>query len=204
MAERLRTVPAWVWLAAIVLGSFALRASLSRHMLAPFIMTDELTYSELGRSLAAAGSFGIRDVPTSGYGLLYPVLIAPAYALFDSLPEAHGAVKAINAVLMSSAAIPAFFLALRVLRPGLSLFAALLAVALPSLAYTGTVMTENAFYPAFLLVAWALVRMLERPTRAAQLLALALAGGAVLIRVQAVALLLAVLTAPLLLRRSLR
>ena len=70
--------------------------------------------------------------------------------------------------------------------------------------YTGTVMTENVFYPAFLLVAWALVRMLERPTRAAQLLVLALAAGAVLIRVQAVALLLAVLTAPLLLRRGLR
>ena len=75
-------------------------------MLAPFIMTDELIYSELGRSFAASGSFAIRDVPTSGYGVLYPVLIAPAYALFDSLTDAYAAVKVINSLAMSLAAVP--------------------------------------------------------------------------------------------------
>ena len=40
----------------------------------------------------------------------------------------------------------------------------MLAVAIPSMAYTGTVMTENAFYPLFLLIAWQLARVLERPT----------------------------------------
>ena len=42
--------------------------------------------------------------------------------------------------------------------------AALLAVAVPSMAYTGTLMSENAFYPAFLLAAWALLRALDEPT----------------------------------------
>ena len=39
-------------------------------------------------------------------------------------------------------------------------------VAIPSMAYTGTVMTENAFYPLFLLVALVLVVVLERPSGA--------------------------------------
>ena len=172
-------------------------------MVAPFIMVDELIYSELARSLAAGHGLEVRGEPYL-VSLIYPLLLAPVYALFDSLPDAYAAVKVVNAVVMSLAAVPAYLLARRVLPTGLSLLAALLAVALPSMVYTGTVMTENVFYPAFLLVAWALVRMLERPTRAAQLLVLALAAGAVLIRVQAIALLLAVLTAPLLLRRGLR
>ncbi|MBA3476402.1 MAG: glycosyltransferase family 39 protein [Actinobacteria bacterium] len=103
-------------------------------------------------------------------------------------------------MVMSLAAVPAYLLARRVLPAGLSLLTALLAVALPSLAYTGTLMTENVFYPAFLLVAWALVRMLERPSAAGQVLVLAACGVAVLARIQALALVLAALTAPLLLR----
>ena len=50
---------------------------------------------------------------------------------------------------------------------GLSLLAALLAVALPSLLYAGQVMTENVFYPLFLCVVLLLVLTLERPTRRA-------------------------------------
>jgi hypothetical protein len=203
LVDRARRVPAWAWLAGIVVASILFRSWYGRGMVAPFIMVDELIYSELARSLAAGHGLEVRGEPYL-VSLIYPLLLAPVYALFDSLPDAYAAVKLVNAVVMSLAAVPAYLLARRVLPTGLSLLAALFAVAVPSMVYTGTVMTENAFYPAFLLVAWALVRMLERPTRAAQLLTLALAAGTVLIRVQAVALLLAVLTAPLLLRRGLR
>ena len=55
--------------------------------------------------------------------------------------------------------------------------------------YTGTLMTENAFYPIFLCVALVCVRMLERPTRRNQLGVLALCLLAFLTRQQAVALL---------------
>ena len=203
MVDRARRVPAWAWLAGIVLASIVFRWWYGRGMIAPFIMVDELIYSELARSLAAGHGLEVRGEPYL-VSLLYPLLLAPVYAVVDSLLEAYAVVKAVNAIVMSLAAVPAYLLARRVLPAGLSLLAALLAVALPSMVYTGTVMTENVFYPAFLLVAWALVRMLERPTTGAQLLVLALAAGTVLIRVQAIALVLAVLTAPLLLRRGLR
>ncbi len=79
--------------------------------------------------------------------------------------DAYAGVKTLNAFVMSLAAVPAFFLARRVVRDGLALLAAVMTVAIPSMAYTGTVMTENPFYPLFLLVALVLVVALERPTR---------------------------------------
>ena len=79
--------------------------------------------------------------------------------------------------------------------------AAALSVAIPSLVYTGMLMTENAFYPIFLCVLLVLVRMLERPTRLNQLGLLALCLLAYETRQQALALFPAVLTAPLLLGR---
>ena len=198
---RLRAVPAWAWLAAIVVGSALLRILLARRMVAPWIMVDELIYSELAKSFAAHGHFLVRGVASHGYGFVYPVLIAPAFRI-ASVPSAYGAAKAIDSVLMSLAAIPAYLLARRMVRPPLALVVAGLTVAVPSMVYTGTLMTENAFYPLFLTCALALVLVLERPTigRIAALLALSLL--AFLTRAQAVALVPAILTAPLLLGRA--
>ena len=174
-------------------------ASSSRATLpAPWIFVDELIYSELAKSIAAGGDLFVRDVPVSGgYGVVYPLLISPAWALFDRIPEAYTAVKAINAVLISLAAIPAYLLARRLVGERLSLFAAVLAVALPSLAYSGVIMTENAFYPLFLVVVLVLVLVLERPTLTRQIVLLGLLGVAYQTRPQAVALAAAALTAPL-------
>jgi hypothetical protein len=196
----LRRVPAWAWLAGIVVASIVFRAWLGSRMAAPFIFTDELQYQENARSLAAGDGIRVRDEPYGIVSVLYPLLLAPAYLLFDSLPDAYAAARTINAVVMSLAAIPAYAIARRLLPTGWSLLAALLAVALPSLAYTGTLMSENAFYPAFLLAAWALLRALEEPTVSRQLLLLAACGIVTLVRVQGLAVVLASLTAPFLLR----
>jgi hypothetical protein len=198
LGDSLRRIPAWAWLAGIVAASFVLRAWLNRAMVGPFIMVDELIYSELARSVAAGDGFRVRDVPATGFSLVYPVLISPAYALFDALPDAYAAVKTLNALYMSLAAVPAYLLARRVLPVGLSLVAAALALALPSLAYTGTVMTENVYYPLFLTTALLLVRVLERPTSAVQLSLLGLVGLLFLTRVQAVAVVAAIVVAPFL------
>jgi Dolichyl-phosphate-mannose-protein mannosyltransferase len=195
-------VPAWAWVAGIVVVSAAIRFLLARRMVAPWIMVDELIYSELAKSFAEQGRFLIRGVPTgSSYGFVYPMLISPAYRAFASVPDAYEAAKAINSVLMSLAAVPTYLLARRVLDRPLALAAAGLSVAIPSLVYTGMLMTENAFYPIFLCVVLALVRMLERPTRLNQLGLLALCLLAYETRQQALALFPAVLTAPLLLGR---
>src|SRR5262249_6805268 len=155
-----------------------------------------IVYSELAKNVAAHGQFLVRGVPSHGYGFVYPVLIAPAWRLFTSIPSAYATAKGINAVLMSLAAIPAYFLARRLLPARLALIVAALTVTVPSMLYTGELMTENAFYPIFLCTALLLVVTLERPTVARQVGLLVLCAVAFETRAQAVALFAAVATAP--------
>ena len=190
-----RAVPAWAWLTAIVVSSVVFRYLLARRMVAPWIMVDELIYSELAKSFAASGHFLVREQPF-GVTALYPALISPAYRAFGAVPDAYRAAKGINSVLMSLAAVPAYLLARRVVERPLALLAALLTVAVPSMLYTGTLMTENAFYPLFLVCVLALVAALDRPTPLRQVAVLALATLCYLTRVQAVFLLPAIALAP--------
>jgi hypothetical protein len=200
ISERARATrpPAWVWLAAIVVVSSGVRIALSHRIVTPWIMVDELIYSELAKSLASHGEFLVRGVPSNGYGFVYPALIAPAFGLFASVPHAYAVAKGINAVVMSLAAIPAYFLARRLVAPVPALVAAALTVVIPSMLYTGMLMTENVFYPLFLLAALLLMLALERPTPLRQLLLLGVCGIAFATRAQAIALVPAVLVAPLL------
>jgi hypothetical protein len=54
VVPRVRAVPAWAWVAAIVVGSAVFRYLLSRRIVAPWIMVDELIYSELAARLREA------------------------------------------------------------------------------------------------------------------------------------------------------
>jgi hypothetical protein len=193
-----RAVPAWAWLTGLVVFSALVRYALARRTPAPWIMVDELIYSELAKSFAESGRFLVRDEATAAYGIVYPVLIAPAWALFGAVPQAYEAAKAINSVLMSLAAVPAYFLARRVLAPGPSLAAAVLTVAVPSMVYTATLMTENAFYPIFVAAALAVVLWLERPTPLRTAVVLGATVVAFLTRQQALVLLPALVTTPFL------
>jgi hypothetical protein len=199
LGKALRRIPTWAWLAAIVALSTVVRAALATGLVAPFIMVDEIIWSEVARGIADAGEPLLRDEPDPGYSLVYPLLISPVYALTDGLVDAYAGVKTLNALLMSLAAVPAYLLARRVVGSGLALLAAVMAVAVPSLAYTGTVMTENAFYPLFLLVVFVLVVVLERPRPLLVVALYALVGLAFATRVQAVAIVPAILLAPLVL-----
>lgn len=180
--------PVATWLGLLVTVSTAFLISFGRRIPAPWLFPDELIYSELGRSFADTARFAIRDVPDAGYGVVYPLLLAPVYALLDSTVDAYVAAKVLNAVLMSLAAIPAYLLARRVLPRGWSFAAAILALAVPSTAYSGLVMTESVFYPLFLVSVLAIVLALERPTAWRQAAAVASIGLAFLTRAQAVAL----------------
>lgn len=189
-------VPGWAWLAALVVVSAGVRFALAVRNPGPWIFQDEVVYWELATSFGHTGAFALRDVPgTGGFGVVYPALISPAAALFDSPTAAYTAAKAINALLMSLAAIPVYFLARRLAGVGLSLLAALLAVAVPGLVYTAAIMTENAFYPVVACFALLLVLMLEEPTALRQIAVFAVIALAYFTRAQAAILVLVVLTA---------
>ena len=189
-------VPAVAWLVGLVALSTVLRFLLARGVPSPFIFQDELLYAEMARSLGTVGHFAVRGVQSSfGVGPVYPALISPAYALFHDVPQAYTAAKAINALLMSLAAVPVYLIARRLLAPIPSLVAAVLSLSIPWLELTTKTMTENAFFPIFLFWFLALVLTLERPTVLRQLATIALLGLAYETRPQAVALVPALVTA---------
>ena len=179
--------PVWLLLGVLLVASIVVRYLLGRRDPSPWIFVDEMIYSELGRSFASDGEFALRGVPSNAYGYVYPILIAPSYALFDSLTDAYDAVRATNAVVMSITLVPVYLIARRLMRPWYAFGAALLSVAVPAMTYTGVVMTENAFYPAFAFTILATVAVLERPTMLNQLWVFVAIVVALFIRTQAVA-----------------
>jgi hypothetical protein len=169
--DRAEAIPTWAWLTALVAVSTLARFFVALRYPAPWIFNDELTYSDLARSFGRTGHFALRGVPgLHGFGPVYPALIAPAYAIFDSVPHAYDGVRAINSLLMSLASVPSYLIARRLVSRWWALLAAVLAVAIPSMSYTAAVMTENAFFPLVMFSALAMVLALERPTVLRQLL----------------------------------
>ena len=201
--ERLRVTvrnppkAAAVTLAALVVVSIAVRSWLARKIATPWIMSDELTYSEMAKSFASTGHFLVRG-GSSGIGnVVYPALISPAW-LFHPMSTTYGLAKAINAVLMTATVVPLYLWARRLVAPAYALVAVGLVLLMPSLIYSGMLMTENAFLPAFVLAAFAMALALERPTLRRQLFAFGTILLATAIRYQGLVLLLILPTAILL------
>lgn len=180
-------LPAWGWLCLVYAGSVALRFGLALPVHAPWVFQDEMVYADLARSLGETGHFAIRQAAgTHGFGPGYPALLAPAYALFSSPEKAYVLVRLINAIVMSLAAFPTYVIARRLMRPRLAVVAAALGVAIPSLMYTTTMLSENAFFPATMGAAAALVLTLERPTLLRQAAFFGFSWLAFLVRAQGV------------------
>ncbi len=195
---RLRSLPMWAWLSSLYIVAVVVQLTLALRLVSPWIMADELIYSDMARSFADTGRFALRGA-SANYGFVYPLLISPAYALFGSVQDAYDMARVLNVLAICSVVLPVYLLARRVVRPGAALAAAAFSVAIPPMIYSGTLMTENAFYPIFAWLAYALVLALESPTLRRQLILLAVCGLAFVTRAQAVALVGAALAAPLLL-----
>lgn len=71
-----------------------------------------------------------------------------------------------NVAAMTLVAIPIYHWARRLVSPGRALLAAALVLLMPAFVYTGALMTESPFLPAFVAAALAIAHALERPTPA--------------------------------------
>jgi hypothetical protein len=194
--RQIRVGPALA-LPVIVALSASLWTVLSAETTIPRVLADELIYSGLGKSLAEQGSYLLRGDRDTGHSLLYPLLISPAYGLTRNGVSAHIAVQALNAIVFSLAAVPAYFLARRVVPHGLATLVATLAVFNPWGGFSAWVMTESAFYLVFVTFALALVLALERPTMSRQLVVVGLIVVLAAIRTQAAVIPAAVVVAVL-------
>jgi Dolichyl-phosphate-mannose-protein mannosyltransferase len=182
-----RTDVLTIALVVFVLVLVAIRIWVSRKIVTPWIMSDELLYSELARSFAGGHGFLVREGSYPIYNVGYPLLVSPAW-LARSMATTYELAKAINVVLMTTALIPVYFWSRRLMRPVYAVVATALVALIPAFVYTGMIMTENASFPAVVLAFFVIALMLERPTLWYQVLALASIGLACLMRTQSLVL----------------
>jgi Dolichyl-phosphate-mannose-protein mannosyltransferase len=190
---------AWPQLTAVVAGGTVFNCLLAVPIRQPRIFGDELIYWQLARGFAWTGHFTVRGGAAPRYGVLYPALLAAAQRIGGDQTTAYVVAQGMNAVMFSLTAVPVYAIAARVLQRRHALLAAALAVVVPSCVLTSAIMTENAFYPLFITSALLMLRALERPSVARQLLVAASVGAAFLVRAQAVVLLPSYLLAAILL-----
>jgi hypothetical protein len=198
-AIEIRAMPARVAVSVLlgvtVVLATAVHAALALMSPSPWIVPDELIYSELAKSLGDGRLPAVRDDVSFAYGVGYPALLAPIWAVFDDVTTAYAFAKVLNALLLGLTAVPAYFLARRFVDEVRSLYVAALCVAVPSMSYAGTLMTEVALYPAFVLALLAMTAALERPALATQASALGAIALVSAIKMLAAVLLLAYVAA---------
>ena len=162
-----------------------------------FVMTDELLYERLALSVDRLHSPvpHVHGVVVGSINQLYPLLLAAVFASRSVEQGLHFA-HVLNALVMGSAAVPAYLLALRVTRSvWASLLAGLLTVAVPWVVLSSFLLTEVVAYPAFV---WALLAFhvtLTRPSPRHDLMASLVLIVAILARTQLVVLALALAVA---------
>jgi hypothetical protein len=184
-------------LAGLIVLSALLRYVAGRGIDGLWIMPDESIYASLGRSLYESGRLAILDGPLAAYSLVYPAIVGLPLALAGP-EDGYAILKVIQPLLMSLVAVPVYLWGRALMPRGWALLAAALSLAVPSLLYSGLLMSHVAAYPITVLALWASARALTRPTPVDQLLAVGAIGLAIATRLQALALVPALVTAILL------
>jgi hypothetical protein len=129
----------------------------------PTVFNDELLYEKLSQSIAAGHGLSIRGEHFWFPAPLAPLAQAPAW-LLGSMTDAYAAAKLLNALFMSAAVFPAYWLARRLVRPSFALLTAAGTVATPAMVYHGYLMSEALAYPVFIFAIAVIVRGVEKPS----------------------------------------
>jgi len=178
-------------LAALLAVAIGLRIAAALALRGPFLLPDEGAYALLGRALWRHGELAVLGGPSQYVSTLYPVLSALPYA----------ALRIVQVLLLCATAGIVYRWARGLARPGWALAAAALTLALPGLAYGGTIVAESLFVPLATLAAWLGMRALADPTRGNQAMLVAALVAAGLVSGEANALVLALLASAAAVRR---
>ena len=163
------SLPVVAILGSIIVVAATFRVLLVRAATEPHVLGDELIYSGLAKSLALGAGPRFRGELDLTHSVLYPLLLAPLYRFAGDGARAYEAAKVLDAIVVVSAAIPAYHLARRVASPVFAVVVAALVAVMPWTAYASFMMTESLFLPAFTTFVLVLARMFERPTPGRQL-----------------------------------
>ncbi len=152
------TVTLWL----LFLLSVAVRTFIFRGEKLVTTYEDEILYYGLAENLARAHSFSIYYSPYfRADRVIYPLLITPAF-FAPSRAVQFLLIALINATILSSGIIPVYLLSKDVLEDKYwALFAAVLYLLMPDMAYTGTFMTDLCLLPEALWLIYLGYRIME-------------------------------------------
>src|SRR5262245_47378404 len=125
------------------------RFYLSSFLPTPVVMIDELTYKTAAESFFRFGAFDQLYplyVPAIG-NFLYPSFISLSFHLGSNF---YAISKLLNAILISMAIFPTFFLAKFFSQGQWPLLSVIMVMLIPSNFYANYIMPENVFFPLFL------------------------------------------------------
>lgn len=154
-----RGLPVWAGL-LLLYGVFtALRALLAAWVsVYPEVIPDEPLYYNLARSLWTGGEVAMRGQPITYDSLLYPLFLAPLFALPDQV-DLYRVIQVVNAVAINTAVFPAWALAKRITGDNRRAWAvALLTLLLPDLSLSRYILAENLGFPLMVLTLWLAAR----------------------------------------------
>ncbi|MGK2878738.1 MAG: hypothetical protein ACSLFF_09235 [Solirubrobacterales bacterium] len=182
-------VPGWRWrdlwfVVALWAIASVLIAVLALGVVTPRRFVDEFLYWGVAKSLAAGTGFSWRGAPTGGGIWLYPVVIAPAFRLANSVASQYEVVKTINAAMICAVAFPVYVAARWFVAQKYAMLAAVFAISVPALNYAGIVSTESLAYPAAAAAFVGMIHALARPGWRSAALAVALTLFALFTRLQ--------------------
>ena len=172
-------------MAAVVVISTLLHWLAGRRLGGLWIMPDEAVYAAWAVALWRHGSLSLLHGQGGGYAVLYPAVAGLPFSV-EGIARGYAALKLLQALVVSLAAVPVFVFGRRVMSPGYALLAAVLTVASPLLLYSGLVMTEVLFYPLAAVALLAVVRAVDSTTLRDQTAAFAMILAAALTRPQAI------------------
>ena len=189
-----RTLAGRIALPLVFVAATTYHVLQSRGHATATVFNDELLYAKLSQSIAAGHGLSIRGEHIFFPAPLSSLVQAPAW-LLGSMPNAYAAAKILNAVVMSAAVFPAYWLARQLVRPWFAILTAIAAVTTPALVYHAYLMSEALAYPVFLVTVAVLLRAVTKPSRAMAIAVPLVCLLAVATRVQFLALPLAYLAA---------
>lgn len=174
---------ALLWLAASVVLFV-----LADRYVTPRRYHDEFFYWGIAKSIAAGHGLSWRGSPVELRSFLYPLYIAPVFRLAGSVPTQYTLVHAFNAVAACAVVFPTYLMARSLASHRWSLAAAVFALCLPAINYSGIIGTESLAYPVCAAALAAILLVCRQPRPRNLVLACAAIVLAVLVRTQFVVL----------------
>ncbi len=125
------------------------------------MMLDEALYFSVSSSLFGTGEVLLRGQPVVYEYILYPLLLAPLHLLPASF-NIFRAIQLFNALLLSSAAIPAYLIGEKITGSRLKgLFTGFFVLCMPDMLMVQHIMAESVVYPLTLWLFYCFLRALE-------------------------------------------